>query len=186
MDLSAYSAEDRALIHKFRGVRGFELYMSGFGPNREESIHAIGVDDQGEGVVEMAFAQGGDSKRGGFWRPTGPYKYVDFKLYKGNTVKYHWSNGIKTGVMGHLYGQWRVPVAERVPDDLLDDLRKNRGGGASSSGFIRMGCCWAGTLSEGRGLIPRNEIDGGRLPMLGLFTALRAVIFGKQRYSMGK
>jgi hypothetical protein len=74
----------------------------------------------------MAFAKGGDSKQGGFWRPTGPYKYVDFKLYKGNTVKYHWDhNGNKTGMTGHLYGQWRMPVAERIPDDLLDDLRAN-------------------------------------------------------------
>jgi hypothetical protein len=129
VDLLAYSTEDQALIHKFRGIRGFELYMSGFG-TKEDYIHAIGVDDKGGGVVEMAFAKGGDSKQGGFWRPTGPYKYVDFKLYKGNTVKYHWdNNGNKTGMSGHLYGQWRVPVAERIPDDLLDDLRANPKGG---------------------------------------------------------
>ncbi|NBD22239.1 hypothetical protein GTZ97_16410 [Aquabacterium fontiphilum] len=79
--------------------------------------------------MESSFREEVDTKQGGFWRPTGPYKYVDFKLYKGNTVKYHWSNGIKTGVTGHLYGEWRVPVAERIPDDLLDDLRKNPGGG---------------------------------------------------------
>jgi len=129
LNLADYSAEDQALIHKFRGVRGFELYMSGFG-SRDDNIRAIGVDDRGGEVVEMAFAKGGDSKHAGNSRPTGPYKYVDFKLYKGNTVKYHWDdNGLKTGVTGDLYGQWRVPVAERIPDDLLDDLRKRPGGG---------------------------------------------------------
>jgi hypothetical protein len=128
--VQAYSPEDQALVHKFRGVRGFELYMSGFGGSRDDTIRAIGVDDKGQTVVESAFATGGNSKHAGFWHLTGPYKYVDFKLYKGNTVKYHWdSNGIKTGVTGHLYGQWRVPVAERIPDDLLDDLRANPKGG---------------------------------------------------------
>lgn len=128
VDLSAYSAEDRALIHKFRGVRGFELYMSGFG-RMDDDIHVIGVDHLGQTVTERNYRVGVDGKLAGVWRSTGPYKYVDFKLYKGNTVKYHWSNGLKTGVTGHLYGEWRVPVAERIPDDLLDDLRKNPGGG---------------------------------------------------------
>lgn len=129
VDLPVYSAEDQALIHKFRGVRGFELYMSGFG-SRDDNIRAIGVDDKGGRVVERAFAEGGDTKQGGFWYSTGPYKYVDFKLYKGSTVKYHWDdNGNKTGMTGQLYGQWRVPVAERIPDDLLDDLRQTPRGG---------------------------------------------------------
>ena len=104
--------------------------MSGFGRSRDDNIFAFGVDDKGGRVVESSFREEVDAKQGGFWRPTGPYKYVDFKLYKGNTVKYHWdNNGNKTGMSGHLYGQWRVPVAERIPDDLLDDLRANPKGG---------------------------------------------------------
>ncbi len=124
-----YSAEDKALIYKFRDIGGFELYMSGFG-SEEDDIHVIGIDDMGQQVTESAFREEVNTKWGGFWRPTGPYKYVDFKLYKGNTVKYHWdNNGNNTGVTGQLYGQWRVPVAERIPDDLLDDLRANPKGG---------------------------------------------------------
>ncbi len=128
-NLTDYSPEDQALMHKFRDVGGFELYMSGFG-SKGDGIHVIGVDDQGQRVVESSFRVGVGSKLGGSWYPTGPYKYVDFKLYKGNTVKYHWSDdGLKTGVTGHLYGQWRVPVAERIPDDLLDHLRQTRNAG---------------------------------------------------------
>ena len=105
------------------------MYLSGFG-SEDDTIRAIGIDDQGQRVVESSFAEGGGMMHAGHSRPTGPYKYVDFKLYKGNTVKYHWDdNGVKTGVTGQLYGQWRVPVAERIPDDLLDDLRKRPGGG---------------------------------------------------------
>jgi hypothetical protein len=124
------SPEDQALIHKFRGVRGFELYMSGFGKSRDDNIHVIGIDDIGQTIAESGFREEVDTKSGGHWRPTGPYKYVDFKLYKGNTVKYHWdNNGNKTGMTGQLYGQWRVPVAARIPDDLLDDLRRTPKGG---------------------------------------------------------
>lgn len=130
VDLPAYSAEDQALIHKFRGVRGFELYMSGFGKSRDDNIHVIGIDDMGQKIAESSFREEVDTKSGGHWRPTGPYKNVDFKLYKANTVKYHWdNNGNKTGMTGQLYGQWRVPVAERIPDDLLDDLRQTPRGG---------------------------------------------------------
>lgn len=124
-----HSEEDKALIHKFRGTAGFELYMSGFG-SKDDNIRAIGVDDQGQRVVERSFREEVDTKEGSSSYPTGPYKYIDFKLYKGNTVKYHWdSNGNKTGMTGHLYGQWRMPVAERIPDDLLDNLRNSDDGG---------------------------------------------------------
>lgn len=124
-----YSPEDQTLIHKFRGVGGFELYLSGFG-SEEDNIWAIGKDDKGQTVTERSYQVGVDGKMGGFWHPTGPYKHVDFRLYKGNTVKYQWdAHGKEKGMTGHLYGQWRVPVAERIPDELLDDLRANPKGG---------------------------------------------------------
>lgn len=163
-----YSEEDKALMHKFRDVGGFELYMSGFG-SKGDGIHAIGVDDQGQRVVESSFRVGVGSKLGGSWYPTGPYKYVDFKLYKGNTVKYHWSDdGLKTGVTGHLYGQWRVPVAERIPDDLLDDLRRTpRGGLRIKFRFHPDGVLLGWDIERRPGFDPKKRDEWGEAAYVG-------------------
>jgi hypothetical protein len=118
------SEEDKALKHKFRGLRGGQLRVDSL-----FEVNGLNIFDH-NGKLFFARAQ--------FVPPTGDYigSYgADFGVPKFLRVEWRsaandWRmdgpNGAAQG--GTLLGNYTVPVASRIPDALLDDLRANGGG----------------------------------------------------------
>jgi hypothetical protein len=108
----AYSEEQKQRASKFRGVQGYALTVELF-PKRPVSSRGLYckiVDDQGG---RIAGGIGIETSRGGM-----PPVSIHATLLDDTDA--NWKD--KQPV---LVGQWTVPVAERIPDDLLDDLRRD-------------------------------------------------------------
>lgn len=123
------SDEDKALKRKFRGLEGGQLVVDAL--TEKEGINIF--DEHGRNFFSRA----------SFIPPTGDYKGsygADFGVPK--TLRVEWRDKIEMEEDGHLkrgvpygtfyggtlLGNYTVPVASRIPDALLDDLRKNGGG----------------------------------------------------------
>ena len=120
------SAEDKLLAHKFRGLYGIVLRLDADPKKEFTSI----VTDKG---VEMSGA--------GTLSPTnvGNQSYTDNSFIPvPKTIPATWrrddpNNKIYTGKKGEPWSggviivDFTVPVAERIPDEILDYIRKNGG-----------------------------------------------------------
>ncbi len=121
------SDEDQALKRKFRGLDGGELYVDAL--TEKTGINVF--DDKGR----LFYASATLSLRNNSRHSYG----ADFGVPK--TLRVEWRDryvpvedghlkGIPDGSFygGTILGNHTVPVASRIPDTLLDDLRKNGGG----------------------------------------------------------
>jgi len=111
---------------KFRGIRGYELFISGFGLTQRNGVNAVLFDLEGRGVETGLFWEKRNSKSSGLIaqadKPLG-FNVVAFDpdtVYRSNQIK-DWYKSLG----GTVIGEWSVNVSERIPDDLLDDLRRN-------------------------------------------------------------
>ncbi len=116
------SDEDLALKHKFKGLDGGELFVDAFGEK-----HGVNIfDESGRRFFVRATVSA---------RNNSLYSY-GAKFGVPKTLRVEWRDpsgdfrmdGLQgEHVGGVLIGNYTVPVAARIPDELLDDLRKNGG-----------------------------------------------------------
>ena len=125
IDLSKLNPEEKARAHRFRGVDSIDLAIDGFG-------RKIGVNlfDQ-NGRLFNSSSEYRPNQADKILRTVGP-------LSIPVTLRGEWRDdspagprpeSTRDGVMwgGNVIGNYTVPVAERIPDALLDELRKNGG-----------------------------------------------------------
>lgn len=111
-----YTQEEQQRMHKFRGVWGYELAVDIF-PKRQVSSRGLYckiVDDEGR---RIAAGIGIGTARSGL-----PPKTIHATLFDDTDADWKDRQSI-------LIGYWTVPVADRIPDDLLDDLLRDPNGG---------------------------------------------------------
>jgi hypothetical protein len=105
-----YTEEEQRRIHKFRGVDGGEFFISGFGESAEKGVFAIFRDAHGREIGGSGYYwKGGDRKSG-----NAPLTSVNIEVFDHNG--------------GKLLYQRHLQIADRIPDELLDDLRRDRKG----------------------------------------------------------
>jgi hypothetical protein len=123
--VKAYSAEEQRRMHKFRGIDGYERRIDA--AETSPGLAAQIFDDYGNSVETGTFQAGGSSISSLGIRPSGLMKSLSVTLFEpGSTYAIQnapWGKHFS----GTIIGQWTVPVADRIPDDLLDELRQ-RGG----------------------------------------------------------
>ncbi len=97
-------------MHKFRGVGGGEFFISGFGESAEKGVFAIFRDAHGRETGGSGYYwKDQDSKSG-----NAPLTSVNIEVFDRNG--------------GKLLYQRHLQIADRIPDELLDDLRRDRKG----------------------------------------------------------
>ena len=109
----SWTPEELERMHRFRGVMGYEFFVSGFGSNSKEGVFARLFDDKGTPLDSGSFWDKGDSKSSHAIRPPGLMKSLNAKVY--------------LSMDGPLLYDVVIPIADRIPDDLLDELRRERG-----------------------------------------------------------
>lgn len=118
------TAEDAQLAHKFRGIRGGELYVDSI-----VEVQGVNIINQDGGII---FARATVS----IWNQSRYAYSSDFGMPK--TIRVIWRDrydpvpaeskvpdGMYIG--GTVLGDYTVPVASRVPDEVLDAVRAGRG-----------------------------------------------------------
>jgi hypothetical protein len=132
----ALSAEDEALKRKFRGLEGGELYVDSLVEIKGFNI----FDEFGRVFYASAVERPRGNFRGSYSGDFGVPKTLRFVWREGE-----WSstraqddtrpesdfiranmNGTYTG--GKIAGDYTVPVAARIPEEVLNDWRQNGGG----------------------------------------------------------
>lgn len=109
------------LVYKFRGIRGVEVVTSSSGRHRHVTI----TTESGRSIAAPALlARGG----GGHLFFTGK------SLPIPRTVRIIWREGVsssRTGpdpwLGGTVVGDYTIQVAARIPDEVIDDVRKDGG-----------------------------------------------------------
>ncbi|NBD22240.1 hypothetical protein GTZ97_16415, partial [Aquabacterium fontiphilum] len=109
-----WTPEELERMHRFSGIEGYEAFVSGFGKTSDEGFYASLTSDQGARLPAGYVWEGGNSKSSLAIRPPGLMKALNAKVYTGRD---------KT-----LLFDVEVPVADRIPDELLDELRRGGGG----------------------------------------------------------
>lgn len=115
-----YTEEEQRRMRRFRGIGGYGLEVDIF-KGYPRGTACLIYDDKDDYVVGGM----GVSTTGSI-RPPGLFKYLKASLFEpsnGRPVKFGKRGEVIPG--GDLIGQWTVPVADRIPDDLLDDLRRD-------------------------------------------------------------
>jgi len=113
-----YTAQEQQLLDKFRGIGGFEFVTSGFGRTADEGFFIRIKDGAGNRLM------GGSAWEKGTSTSTYSLRPLDLKILY---VEAYTSQD--QGRNKELLYRKEVPVAERIPDDLLDDLRRVPKGG---------------------------------------------------------
>ena len=120
------SAEDKALIHKFRGLHGIVLRLDAASEKKFTSIRTDkGVRMSGAGTLSptnvgnQSYTDNSSMPIPKTIRATWRRDDPDNKIYSGKKEE-PWSGGT-------IIGDYTVSVAERIPDELLDYIRKNGG-----------------------------------------------------------
>jgi hypothetical protein len=109
-----YTEEEQRRMYKFRGVGGYALYVSGFGQKSEEGVFARINNALGSPMDSGYFWSSGDSKSTGSLAHPESLKTVHIE--------------VANRLGGNVLYKSSVPVADRIPDELLDDLRRDRKG----------------------------------------------------------
>jgi hypothetical protein len=116
----AMTDEERALRRRFRGLSGGELFVDAITPKR-----CVVIFNESGGVV---YTRGSVSIKN-----NRRYSYSS-EFGVPRTLRVTWREGdcrvterYGEYVGGTIIGDYTVPVAERIPDELLDDLRRNGG-----------------------------------------------------------
>ncbi|WP_265310903.1 hypothetical protein [Verminephrobacter aporrectodeae] len=125
-NVSNLTPEEKMLIHKYRGIRGGVLYISAVGEDKNN----VTMLDQNGWVwhSEFSMGEGGDS-----------YSAYPDAMSIPRTLHVTWRtddaeprknrNGVREVTSGFeggtILGDYTVQVASRIPDDVLDFIRKN-------------------------------------------------------------
>ena len=117
----APTAQEQALAYKFRGIYGVATRIDAASPTEGVTIATqTGSPIDGSAVLSLENAK--FSSYGGYGFPIpitvrATWREGDFK----NMGQSRWEGGT-------IAGDYTVPVAERIPDEVLDYIRKNGGG----------------------------------------------------------
>lgn len=114
-----YSEEEKQRLHKFREIRGVEWYLSFV-----HEVNYVEVRDQDDQFIDAVSvgSPNTDRKKGmkgipGYlkvtWRNDEPQNPIS-----SGTRNQFWSGG-------KIVANFEIPVADRIPDNLLDDLRRD-------------------------------------------------------------
>ena len=146
----------RARIERFRGVRGYELVQDAM-----EHLKATFHDDQGYSMGTGNFRARADRKESRSFGLKGPLEYVDVAVYEPDAVG-DWSHpDSQLRYKGTLLGKYRVPIADRIPDALLEDLRRERGGLRIKLRLHREGVLFGWDIERRPGYDPRKRDQFG-------------------------
>ncbi len=107
----SYTEEELRRMNKFRGIDGYDLSVHLY-PKRivsSRGLYCKIVDERGENI---AAGIGIHTSRNGI-----PPLQIHATLHDDTDA--NWKDRQPV-----LIGEWTVPVADRIPDDLLDDLRR--------------------------------------------------------------
>ena len=124
------SSEVRTLRHKFRGIRGAAVVLDAFGEPQGFLI----TTDTGSLVAEPGVLSRKNRRHLDFYDDPLPVpRFVRFVWREGD-VRYS-NHDRSTGTFtrlqwmgGTIAGDYTIPVAERIPDEVLDEIRANGGG----------------------------------------------------------
>jgi hypothetical protein len=120
---SPLSEEERALKHKFRGLDGGELYVDALTEKAGVNI----FDEKGQRFYASASLSFRNNSRYSYGAEFGVPKVLRVE-WRDPQSEFRAEGPNGTFVGGTILGNHTVPVASRIPDALLDDLRKNGGG----------------------------------------------------------
>jgi hypothetical protein len=124
------SAEDKALAHKFRGLDGGELFVDAFG--QKEGVNIF--DETGKLFYKSATLSARNNSKHSYGARFGVPKTLRAEWrdrYLSSTDPYEPPPPGHDGASyygGKILGNYTVPVASRIPDDLLDAVRQRKGG----------------------------------------------------------
>jgi len=122
------SEEDKALAHKFRGLRGGQLKVDAFGEKRGVNI----FDEQGWLFFSRATVSAHNRSTRSYGAEFGVPKALRVEwrdkivMEEDGALKRGLPDGSYYG--GTVLGDYTVPIASRIPEELLVELRKNGGG----------------------------------------------------------
>jgi hypothetical protein len=119
-----YTDEEKAQQYRFRGIEGFELTIDGM----REPLAAVILDDTGYPITTSNYSSERDAKYSRATGATGPMTYLSVTVYQKDAIGDGYGPKGELLLKGKLLGKYKVPIAKRIPDELLDDLRKNGGG----------------------------------------------------------
>jgi len=111
-----YTEEEKQRLYKFRGVRGYDLTVDLI-PKIEAPSRIIKCDIVDDKGAYFAGGMGIHTATGGL-----PPSAIHATLLDATASQ-------RTRIPPELIGQWTVSVAERIPDELLDELRRDPKGG---------------------------------------------------------
>jgi hypothetical protein len=120
----ALSDEDKALKRKFRGLRGVQLRVDSMFP-----ITGLNIFDEKEKLffAQSAFDSPLDNYIGSYGAEFGVPKFIRSEW---RSAADEWGMDGATGAFagGTILGNHTVPVASRIPDEVMDAYRKGVGG----------------------------------------------------------
>lgn len=119
-----YTDEEKVQMHRFRGIAGFELTIDGM----REPLAAVILDDTGYPITTSNYSAERDAKYLRATGATGPMSCLSVKVYQKDAAGDGCGPKGELLLKGKLLGEYKVPIAKRIPDELLVDLRKNGGG----------------------------------------------------------
>jgi hypothetical protein len=120
-DRSSTSKDDKALAHKFRGIRGGELYVDAISEKQCVNI----FDEHGQYFYASSVLSLRTNSRHAYSSQFGVPKVIRVQWHD-DCVMAAKPYGTFTG--GKVLGDYTVPVASRIPDELLDKVRAGKGG----------------------------------------------------------
>jgi hypothetical protein len=126
-----FTDTEKARMHKFRGIGGYELSITGTGTTEEQAINVMIYTHEGNYFAAgSGFTGLGGQKRILAIFPPGPPEWIEVFMYRKGAEG---GSGLFE-TRRHAYvpptpllGHYKVPFAEHIPDALLDEIRKNGG-----------------------------------------------------------
>lgn len=120
-DSANLSAEDRQLRHKFRGIYGGVLRIDA--ASRKERVTI--TSETGSYIASPSLLGPGGGANLTYAGRSMPVPKAVHVTWREGDVTYQYSSARWTG--GTIIGDYTVPVAERIPDEILDYIRRNGG-----------------------------------------------------------
>jgi hypothetical protein len=117
------SDEDKALRRKFRGLQGGELFVDGFGVKEGVNIS----DETGKLFFKRAVVSARNNSKHSYSAKFGVPKMLR-AVWRDPAVEYGGNPMTGQYAGGRVIGDYTVPVASRIPEEVLDAMRQKVGG----------------------------------------------------------